>query len=158
MVLRSRPQATLVALDLFAESFDQHFGHSETPQQKLLANLKAVGADQRTTITTADMRKLPFEPSSFDAIVSAYAMDHLNRKGTDQSLAEAARVLKPGGDFLLMLIANEKWAKFTFGPLLSHGGFRGAGWWASHVEEAGFQVVEEGTRPFTFFLLARRKY
>jgi hypothetical protein len=30
MVLQSRPQATLVALDLFGESFQQHFGRSET--------------------------------------------------------------------------------------------------------------------------------
>ena len=37
MVLESRPQATLVAFDLFGESFDRHFGRSETPQQRLLA-------------------------------------------------------------------------------------------------------------------------
>lgn len=156
MVLQSRPQATLVALDLFGESFQQHFGRGETPQQRLLANLKAAGVEQHATITTADMRKLPFEPAAFDAIVSAYAIDHVNRQGTDQSLAEAARVLKPGGDFLLMVIANEKWAKFTFGPLLSHGGTRRADWWTAHVQKAGFQILEEGTRPLTFYLLARR--
>ncbi len=156
MVLQSRPQATLVALDLFGESFQQHFGRSETPQQRLLANLRAAGVDQRATITTADMRKLPFEPAAFDAIVSAYAIDHLNRQGTDQALAEAARVLKPGGDFLLAVIANEKWAKFAFGPLLSHGGTRGADWWTTHVQKAGFQILEEGTRPLTFYVLARR--
>jgi len=156
MVLQSRPQATLVALDLFGESFQQHFGRSETPQQKLLANLKAAEVEQRATIATADMRKLPFEPGAFDAIVSAYAIDHLNRQGTDQALAEAARVLKPGGDFLLTIIANEKWAKFTFGPLLSHGGTRGAYWWTTHVQQAGFQILEEGTRPLTFYVLARR--
>ena len=156
MVLESRPQATLVALDLFGQSFDQHFGRSETPQQRLLANLKAAGVDQRATIATADMRKLPFEPASFDAVVSAYAIDHLSRQGTDQSLAEAARVVKPGGELLLMIIANEKWAKFAFGPLLSHGGPRGAAWWTTHVREAGFQVLEQGTRPLTFYLLARR--
>src|SRR5436190_16564745 len=104
MVLESRPQATLVALDLFADSFEQHFGRGESPQQRLLANLKAAGVDQRATIQTADMRKLPFERSAFDAIVSAYAIDHLNRQGINQSLAEAARVVKPGGDFLLMVI------------------------------------------------------
>ena len=156
MVLQSRPQATLVALDLFGESFQQHFGRSETPQQKLLANLKAAEVEQRATIATADMRKLPFEPAAFDAIVSAYAIDHLNRQGTDQALAEAARVLKPGGDFLLAVISNEKWAKFAFGPLLSHGGTRGADWWTTHVQKAGFQVLEEGTRPLTFYVLARR--
>src|SRR2546425_5452964 len=136
MVLQSRPRATLVALDLFGKSFDQHFGRGEGPQQRLLANLTAAGVEQRATITTADMRKLPFEPASFDAIVSAYAIDHLNRAGTDQSLAEAARVIKPGGDFLLMVIANEAWAKFTFGPLMAHGGTRGADWWTAHVQGA----------------------
>jgi len=156
MVLESRPRATLVALDLFSESFDQHFGRSGTPQQRLLSNFKAAGVDQRATIATADMRKLPFEPAAFDAVVSAYAIDHLNRQGTDQSLAEAARVLKPGGELLLMIIANEKWAKFAFGPLLSHGGTRGADWWTTHVQRAGFQIMEQGTRPLTFYLLARR--
>lgn len=156
MVLESRPQATLVALDLFGQSFDQHFGRGETPQGRLLANLKAAGVDQRATIATADMRKLPFESAAFDAVVSAYAIDHLDRQGTDQALAEAARVLKPGGELLLMIIANEKWAKFAFGPLLSHGGPRGAAWWTTHVQQAGFQILEQGTRPLTFYLLARR--
>ena len=156
MVLESRPQATLVALDLFADSFEQHFGRGESPQQRLLANLKAAGVDQRATIQTADMRKLPFEPAAFDAIVSAYAIDHLNRQGINQSLAEAARVVKPGGDFLLMVIANEPWAKFSFGPLLMHGGPRGQAWWTARMQEAGFQVLEQGTRPLTLYLLARR--
>ena len=156
MVLESRPQATLVALDLFGQSFDQHFGRGQTPQDRLLANLKAAGVDQRATIATADMRKLPFESAAFNAVVSAYAIDHLNRQGTDQALAEAARVLKPGGELLLMIIANEKWAKFAFGPLLSHGGPRGAAWWTTHVQQAGFQIMEQGTRPLTFYLLARR--
>src|SRR5438552_4183820 len=156
MVLESRPEATLVALDLFAESFDQHFGRGENPQQRLLANLKAAGVEQRATIKTADMRTLPFEPAAFDAIVSAYAIDHLNRAGIDQSLAEAARVVKPGGDFLLMVIGDEPWAKFTFGPLLKHGGARGSAWWTARVQEAGFQVLEEGTRPLTLYVLAQR--
>jgi ubiquinone/menaquinone biosynthesis C-methylase UbiE len=111
-------------VDLLAESFEQHFGPSPNPQQRLLANLKAAGVDRRATIETADIRKLPFEAGAFDAIVSAYAIDHLDRKGIDQALSEAARVLKPGGDFLLMVIANEPWAALTFGPLFdtwTHG-------------------------------------
>ncbi len=155
MVLTARPQTTLVASDLFGDSFEQHFGHGETPQQRLLANLKAAGVDGRASVETADMRKLPFEPASFDAIVSAYAMDHLNRQGSAQALAEAARVLKPGGDFLLMIIANEKWAKFAFGPLLSHS-TRPTSWWTANVPSAGFRILEAGTRPLTFYILARR--
>lgn len=157
MVLHSRPRATLVALDLFGASFEQHFGRGESPQEKLLANLKAAGVDQRATIETADMRKLPFEAGAFDAVISAYAMDHLNRQGSIQSLAEAARVVKPGGDFLLILIGKEPWGFLTFGPLLMHGGPRGPDWWTARVREAGFQVLEQGTRPLTLYLLARRQ-
>ncbi len=156
MVLAARPQATLVALDLFANSFDSHFGAEGSPQQRLLANLKAAGVDQRASIETADMRKLPFESASFDAAVSAYAIDHLGREGSKQALLEANRVVKPGGDFLLILIANDRWTKFAFGPLLSHGGTRGADYWRQRAQEAGFQVLEQGTAPATLFFLLRR--
>lgn len=156
MVLTSRPQATLVASDLFGDSFEAHFGPGDSPQQRLLQNLKAAGVDQRASIATADMRKLPFEDGSFDAIVSSYAVDHLNRDGIHQTLGEAARVLKPGGDFLLMLVANDRWVKFAFGPLLSHGGTRGPAWWEARVKEAGFQVLEQGTTPATLYFLLRR--
>ena len=156
MVLKARPQATLVALDLFGESFDQHFGPSQSPQQRLLANLEAAGVAHRAAIVTADMRKLPFEPATFDAIISAYVFEHLNREGIQQSLAEAARVVKPGGDFLLMLVAKEPWLQYTFGPMLMHHGLHGADWWTPRLQETGFQVLEEGTRPVTLYLLARR--
>jgi len=156
MVLTARPHATMVVSDLFGESFDQHFGREGSPQQRLLASLKAAGVDRRATIQTADMRKLPFESAEFDAVVSAYAMDHLNREGSDQALVEAARVLKPGGEFLLMLVANEAWGRFVFGPLLAHGGLRSYDWWTQHAEKAGFRVLEQGTRPITFYILARK--
>jgi ubiquinone/menaquinone biosynthesis C-methylase UbiE len=158
MVLEARPQATLVALDEFGHSYEHHFGEGrETGQQRLKRNLEAAGVAGRATIETGDMRKLPFVEASFDAVISAYAMDHLSRKGSVEALAEAARVLKPGGDFLLMLVENDRWTRFAFGPLLSHGGTRGAGWWSARVQEAGFALVEQGTRPATLYLLARRR-
>ena len=156
MVLQARPRATVVATDLFGESFDQHFGRNGSPQQRLLANLRAAGVDQRTTIMKADMRRLPFDSTEFDAVVSAYAMDHVNRAGSDQAIAEAARVLKSGGEFLLMVVAEEPWSEFAFGPLLKHGGARRSDWWTEHVRNAGFQEIEEGTRSLTFYILARR--
>ena len=137
MVLTERPKATLVASDLFGTSFTQHFGPGERPQDRLLANLKAAGVDGRATVETADMLKLPFADRAFDAIVSAYAMDHLGRNGARTALAEAHRVLRPGGDFLLILVANDGWAKLAFGPLLSHGGTYGAGWWRDAARTAG---------------------
>ena len=156
MVLEARPRTTLVALDLFGESYTHHFGPEGSPQDRLFANLKAAGVEQRASIQTGDMRKLPFEPDAFDAIVSAYAIDHLNSEGIRLSLAEAARVLKPGGEFLLMVVGKDPWLRFTFGPLMLHSGTRGAEWWTSRLQQAGFQVVENGMRPATLYLLARK--
>lgn len=157
MVLQARPQVTLVALDLFGTSYEQHFGsEGDTPQRRLQANLEAAGVDQRATIQKADMRELPFESGTFDAIVSAYAMDHLNREGSKKALSEAARVVKPGGEFLLMVLNRDHWMMYTFGPLLAHGGTRGEAWWTAQMQEAGFQVVEAGTPPATLYLLGRR--
>jgi len=155
MVLEARPQATVVALDLFTESYKAHFG-SEDGQARLAANLRAAGLEHRAAIQAGDMRKLPFEPASFDGIVSTYAIDHLSREGIPTSLREASRVLKPGGEFLLMVIAKDYWLKFAFGPLLLHSGTSGAEWWTSRLQEAGFQMIEQGTRPATLYLLARK--
>jgi ubiquinone/menaquinone biosynthesis C-methylase UbiE len=157
MVLAARPQASLVALDLFATSFEGHFGKGLSPQERLKRNLVAAGVEGRTTIETSDMRKLRFGDGSFDALVSSYAVDHLNREGVGQALAEAARVVKPGGDFLLSLVSNDRWVKFAFGPLLSHGGTRGREWWTTKLREAQFEVVETGNSPATLWLLARRR-
>ncbi len=156
MVLKARPKATLVASDLFAASFDDHFGKRGTPQDRLLANLMAAGVADRATIATADMRQLPFDTASFDAIVSAYAVDHVGREGAKKALAEAFRVVKPGGEFLLILVANDASAKFAYGPMLTHGGTRGATWWKQAAAEAGFQTAEEGTSPATLYLLLKK--
>jgi ubiquinone/menaquinone biosynthesis C-methylase UbiE len=83
-------------------------------------------------------------------------MDHLNRQGIGQSLSEADRVLKPGGDFLLMLVTKEPWVKFAFGPVIMHAGMRNPPWWSAALQDAGFRIVEHGTRPATLYFLARK--
>jgi ubiquinone/menaquinone biosynthesis C-methylase UbiE len=107
MVLEARPQTTVVALDLFTESYEHHFGPGQSGQERLLANLKAAGLEHRAAIQTGDMRKLPFEAATFDGFVSTYAIDHLNRDGITTSLSEAFRVLKPSGEFLMMVITKD---------------------------------------------------
>jgi SAM-dependent methyltransferase len=156
MVLEARPNTTLVALDLFGDSYVQHFGPGTSPEERLLANLKVAGVERRATIQAGDMRKLPFEGAAFDAIVSSYAIDHLNGAGVQQALSEAARVLKPNGEFLLMVIGKDPWLQFTFGPLLLHHGTHGAEWWTNRLQQAQFQVVEHGMRPATLYLLSRK--
>jgi SAM-dependent methyltransferase len=156
MILEARPHATAVAVDLFGESFDHHFGHEGSAIERLRANLRAAGVDGRAAIEPGDMRHLPFEPASFDAVLSTYAMDHVGRDDSRLALREAARVLKPGGDLLLMVLAKDGWLNFTFGPLLLHGGLRGAEWWGEALQAAGFAVAESGTRPATLYFLARK--
>ena len=164
MVLEARPQTTLVALDSFGESYVEHFGPTKNGEtvldegrQRLLANLKAAGLEQRATIQPGDMRHLPFEPATFDAIVSSYAIDHLNRDGIGKALSEANRVLKPGGEFLLMVIAKDKWLQFTFGPLLMHSRMVAGDYWESRLRDAGFEIVESGHRPATHYIVARKR-
>jgi ubiquinone/menaquinone biosynthesis C-methylase UbiE len=155
MVLEARPKATLVALDLFGESFDQHFGPGETPRQLLKRNLQAAGVLQRASVVAADMRQLPFENSSFDAVTSSYAIDHLRRDDAQKALVEAARVTKPGGDLLILVVAKDGWLNFAFGPLLLHSGMRKADWWVDRIGEAGFRVMEHGTQPGTIWVYAK---
>jgi ubiquinone/menaquinone biosynthesis C-methylase UbiE len=156
MVLEARPQSTVVALDLFGESFDRHFGPGQSGQERLLANLKAAGVEPRAAIQAGDMRQLPFPAAAFDGVVSTYAIDHLNGKGITAALSEASRVLKPGGDFLMMVIAKDLWLHFTFGPLLLHSGTRSPARWTSLLQTAGLQMVEQGARPGTLYFLARK--
>jgi SAM-dependent methyltransferase len=156
MVLTERPNATVVALDLFGDSFAMHFGPDGRPEDRLMANLRAAGVASRASIQAGDMRALPLPDASFDAVVSAYAMDHVGGEGARRALEEAHRVLKPGGEFLLMLVANDVWMKIAFGPVLSHGGTRGADWWREQATAAGFEVREQGTSTGTLYLVLAR--
>lgn len=163
MVLENRPQTTVVALDLFGESYEEHFGKPQSGESTadqgraaLVHNLQAAGVENRASIQTGDMRHMPLESGSFDAVVSAYAIDHLNGEGTDQALAEANRVLKPGGQFLLIVIAKDRWLTYTFGPLLAHAHMVAANFWARKLRDAGFEILEEGTQPATKYILARK--
>jgi SAM-dependent methyltransferase len=72
-----------------------------------LANARAEGVSGRVAVTTGDMRALPFQSDSFDAIVSSFAIHNVPRAaGRAKALAEIARVLKPGGQLALLDIRN----------------------------------------------------
>ena len=154
MVLEARPQATLVALDEFGPSFEMHFGKSA--EHLLLENLKAAGVASRVTVEKADMRKIPISDASFDAIVSAYAIDHLGRRGAEETLREAYRVLKPGGEFLFIVTNADFWLRYMAGPLLVHNRMRGMEDWRPILTGPGFQVAEQGNSPGTLFVLLRK--
>ena len=163
MVLEALPQATVVALDLFGASYEQHFGAAaggtstvDQGRAALMRNLAAAGVAGRATVQPGDMRHMPLDSDSFDAIVSAYALDHLGSQGADAALAEAGRVLKPGGQFLLMVIAKDGWLTYTFGPLMMHSHMAPANYWDRKLRDAGFEIEEEGMQPATKYILARK--
>ena len=153
MVLTARPQASVTALDNWSADYIDH-----NSEARLLANAEAIGASGRTTVATGDMRAVPFPDASFDGVVSTYAIDHLDRAGTAKALSEAARVLKPGGEFLLAVMNGDHWTMFTYGPHFHGGGHAGdgIGRWTSKVKDAGLEVSEVGTRPWTVYVLSRK--
>jgi SAM-dependent methyltransferase len=154
MVLLERPKTTLVALDNFSATYIKDHG-----PEKLKANLRAAGVAERAEVVSADMRKLPFPDASFDALVSTYAIDHLPRADIPGALSEAARVVRPGGEFLLEIMFPDAWMRFTYGPAMMHGANAGQirERWPRLLEDAGFRIVEKGSAPATFFMLARRR-
>ena len=155
MLLEARPKATIVSLDLFTEQYEAHFGKLNG-QEKLMANFRAAGLENRATIQAGDMRQLPFENATFDGIITSYAIDHLSPEGARNSIAESMRVLKPGGEILLMVIAKDGWLTYTFGPLLMHARMRASSTWPDMLKAAGFEMVEEGKRPATLYYVARK--
>lgn len=156
MVLLARPHASVVALDLFSEGY----GIDGNQPDRLRANARAAGADQRLEIKKGDLRALPFEAGSFDAAVSSFAIDHLGKKGSQQAIAEMARVLRPAGQFLLMVLNTDGYVKFAY-PLIhfhmyyGHGG--SAERWRAALTTGGFDIVEQGTQPATMYFLAEKR-
>lgn len=76
----------------------------------------------------------------------------------DRTFAEMARVLKPGGDFLLLVINQDVWIRASLPFLVHHGYFGGrtdADRWRAQLEAAGFGLVDRGTQPGTLYYLAR---
>ena len=156
MVLLARPEATVTALDIFGTEY----GIGGNSPARLRANAGAAGADARLEVQVGDMRAMPFPPASFDAAVTAFAIDHLPRADVPRALGEFGRVVKPGGDLLLLVINQDAWIRVALPFLMHHGYFGGrtnADRWRGQISDAGFEVVEQGTPPGTLYFLARNR-
>ncbi|WP_226468382.1 ArsR/SmtB family transcription factor [Luteimonas panaciterrae] len=57
-------------------------------------------------VREGDMHALPFEEASFDLVVLMHALTYADKPG--QAVAEAARVLRPGGRLLLCSLAHHE--------------------------------------------------
>ncbi len=156
MVLLARPAATVTALDIFGAEY----GIGGNTPDRLVANARAAGAGDRLTVQVGDMRAMPFVSASFDGAVSAFAIDHLRQVDVEKTFAELARVLKPGGEFLLLVINQDAWIKTALPFFVHHGYFGGRAYpdrWRQQLTTAGLAVVEEGTTPGTLYFLTRNQ-
>lgn len=78
---------------------------------------------------SGDMRALPFKDQSFDYVYENYAMCHLSKPDTAQTMREIFRVVAPGGYALVGMISTDTWPHSMFGQEREPGEYWG--------EEAG---------------------
>jgi SAM-dependent methyltransferase len=154
-VLKARPKTTVTALDIYSG----YFGIEGNTPERLMVNARAAGVADRIDWKVGDMRKMPLPDRTFDAVVSSYAMDHVGRDGAAAAVRETARVIKPHGEFLLMLVNVDWWIRFV--SLLPHHGLAhhpkaNAERWHGLLEQEGFEVLEEGTTPGTLYFVSRK--
>jgi SAM-dependent methyltransferase len=71
---------------------------SDNTLERLMANARAEGVDQKIEVITEDARELSFADESFDVVLSTFCIHNIEPK-LDQVKAckEIARVLRPGG-------------------------------------------------------------
>jgi SAM-dependent methyltransferase len=152
-VLLARPQATVVGLDIY----QGYWGIDDNTPERFMRNARIAGVADRAEARTGDMRDMPFHDAEFDAVVSSYAIDHLRQDGIVKAVAEVARVLKPRGEFLLLVVNADLATWLTSPHALAHHPRPDPAVWQARLEEGGFAVEETGTRPATLYFLARKR-
>jgi SAM-dependent methyltransferase len=151
-VLLARPHATAIGVDIYSG----YWGIDENTPERFMKNARIAGVAARADARVGDMRDLPFGSGEFDAVVSSYAIDHLRRAERAKAIAEVARVLKPGGEFLLMIIRVD-WRTWLVSPLLAHHPSQDPEPWRALLRDHGFTLEEEGTPLATLYFLAKKQ-
>ena len=155
-VLLARPGARVTAID----AYRGYFGIDDNTPDRLLRNARVAGVHERVQVQVADMRRLPFAADRFDAAFSVAAIDHLPWDGIAATLRETARVLRPGGQLLVVSLNSDAWISVAM-PWSVHGhGFWGSTQsrrrWMEALDAAGFTLLDTGTGPATIFFLATK--
>ena len=135
----------VTAVDIYSG----YFGIDDNTPARIRANARVAGVEGRLDVVTADFRAMPFADSSYDAAVSAFVIDHLNRQGVTKALAEVSRVLRPGGQFLLIVLNVDGWVKVAYLLPHGHGYFSHSAAlerWTSALEGAGSTSRRAGHR------------
>jgi len=98
-----------------------------------IAEEAARSRDLPGRFVVGDAAKLPLDDGAFDVVVLSDVLEHVDRPAT--AIAEAARVLRPGGMFYVNTINRSAWAEF----------------WAITVAE-GLGFVPRGTHDARLFV------
>ena len=151
-LLLARPRAHVTAVDIYKG----YYGIDDNTPERLMRNASIAGVAGRISVVVGDARALPLETAAYDGIISVAAIDHLPRAGIPKALAEAARVLKPQGEFLLAVVNVDWWARVASPHALGHHPSRDPSRWRSLLEAAGFDIVEQGTQPAVLYFLCRK--
>ena len=71
------------------------------------ANARACAVEDRVELNTGDMTALPYHDDHFDLVVSSLAIHNIgSNAGRRRAVAEAVRVLRPGGKMILADIGS----------------------------------------------------
>ena len=151
-LLLARPRVEVTAVDIYSG----YFGIDDNTPERFMRNARIAGVSDRAKAMVGDARELPLATGAYDAVISAYAIDHVPRDGIPKALSEAQRVLKPGGEFLLTIVNVDWWAILASPPIAHHRRVD-PGQWRSMLETAGFEVLEQGNQPMTLYFLGRKK-
>ena len=64
--------------------------------------IRKAGLDQKIELQVAPATSLPFNDSSFDVVLTSHVIKHLDDEALAASFKEVARLLRPGGRFLIL--------------------------------------------------------
>jgi SAM-dependent methyltransferase len=131
------PDAEVIGLDADAKAIDR-------------ARQKAADAHLQMRFDLGLATALPYESGSLDRVLSAFVFHHLTHEQKRQTLAEALRVLKPGGVFALLDFGKPPTRLGSLLAPLLHPGRNARdnirGRLPELMREAGFEDVHEAAR------------
>ena len=150
-LLLARPRVTVTGVDIYSG----YYGIDDNTPERFMVNARIAGVADRAEAIVGDARELPLPTGEYDGVISSYAIDHISRDGIPKALSEAGRILKPGGEFLLMIVNVDWWVLLTSPPMAHHPRANPVRW-RTMLETAGFEIVEQGTKPMTIYFLGRK--
>lgn len=106
--------------------------------------------DPGCTARQADAENLPFADATFDIVYSNGVLHHT--RDTERAIAEVFRVLKPGGQAVIMLYCKDSWHywfNMVFCVGLLQGKLFGSRNWLGHATEWGGKDQQVVANPIT---------